>query len=70
MHKATPDISPTDHPIKQWRLSKRLTQQELADRTGIPKGSICNYEQGRSAAPAEALKKIAAVVKCKIEDLI
>lgn len=70
MHKTTPDISPTDHPIKQWRQNKKLTQKELADKTGIPIASIQNWEQGKRKPSAEALKKIAAVVKCKIEDLI
>ncbi|WP_118975656.1 helix-turn-helix domain-containing protein [Taibaiella koreensis] len=34
--------------IKEYRLEKRLTVQELADRSGVSKGLISQIENGRS----------------------
>lgn len=34
--------------IKQLRLSLGLTQQEFADKLGIKRGAIANYELGRN----------------------
>lgn len=36
-----------------------LSQQELADRTGIPRGSISSYVTGRAAVSIEMAYKIA-----------
>ncbi len=37
--------------LKQARLSRGLTQQELAERSGIGQQSISKLERGRSAEP-------------------
>lgn len=39
--------------IKQLRAKHGLSQQDLADRTGIPKGRINNWEQGRGQPKRE-----------------
>jgi transcriptional regulator with XRE-family HTH domain len=33
--------------LKALRLAARLTQRELAERSGIPLGTLVNWEQGR-----------------------
>lgn len=39
-----------------------LTQQSLAERTGMPLGTIRNYEQGRAVPPAAALFAICKAI--------
>lgn len=33
--------------LKRFRKEKNITQNQLAQISGIPKGTICNYEQNR-----------------------
>lgn len=40
--------------IKELRLSLGLTQQEFADRLGIKRGAVANYEIGRNT-PIDAV---------------
>ena len=52
-----PDGPPTDPPgyigeaIRRARLARHLTQEELADLTGLSSQSICRIERGRSRKP-------------------
>ena len=39
--------------VKEMRLKHRLSQQDLADMTGIPKGRINGWEQGKGKPKAE-----------------
>lgn len=42
------EVIPTGDRIKALRQSLGLTQQEFADRIGIKRGAIANYEIGRN----------------------
>ncbi|OFZ49037.1 MAG: hypothetical protein A2381_15640 [Bdellovibrionales bacterium RIFOXYB1_FULL_37_110] len=53
--------------LKQQRINKRLTQQELADRTGLDVGTIKNLEN-KGQCTLLTLIKIAIVLDC-ISDL-
>jgi transcriptional regulator with XRE-family HTH domain len=39
--------------VKELRIKYGLSQQELADKTGIPKGRINNWEQGSGQPKAK-----------------
>lgn len=41
--------------LRETRLSKGLTQEELAWEAGIAQGSISHYEQGRNEIPVAVL---------------
>ena len=45
--------------LKRLRLSKRLTQEELANGTGLAKSSISMYESGRRKPSFEVLEAFA-----------
>lgn len=46
------------HPARKRRLELKLTQAELARRTGIPRNRINDYEAGRRFLSADALAKL------------
>ncbi|MCP1355422.1 helix-turn-helix domain-containing protein [Aneurinibacillus migulanus] len=45
--------------LRQIRKSKKLTQEELANRVSTTKGTISNYENGHSSPPNEMLVLLA-----------
>jgi transcriptional regulator with XRE-family HTH domain len=45
--------------IKQLRNNFNLSQQEIADRTGISRGNISNYEKDRVAPASETIITLA-----------
>lgn len=45
--------------LRQARKSKKLTQEELANRVSTTKGTISNYENGHSSPPNEMLVLLA-----------
>ena len=53
-----------DQRLKQLRKALGLTQQEFADRLGITRGAIANYELGRNS-PIDA----AVILICKTFDV-
>lgn len=58
--------------LKQARLASGLTQAELAEKSGIKKSSISNYEQGRITLDNIAfgtVKKLAEVLDVPLESL-
>lgn len=59
--------------IALLRQEKGMTQKELAEKAEIPTASIAKYETGERNlrfAKAEAVQKIAAVLGCRMEDLL
>lgn len=56
--------------IQAARLRAGLTQQELADRTGISIASISRYENGIQPFSQESLENIAKALGCPVRELI
>lgn len=46
--------------LKEVRKSQKLTQQEVADRLGIPVATYRNWEQGRTTPAGESLSKLSS----------
>jgi DNA-binding XRE family transcriptional regulator len=59
-----------ENPIRVWRHYRELTQQELADRTGISKPYLSQIETGKRTGTAEVLAAIANALGVMIDDLI
>lgn len=56
--------------LVQLRRSKGLSQQALADATGIHVTQIKRYEGGSAQPSMEALKKIAIALDCATDALV
>ena len=55
---------------KEIREGKRLTQDELAKKSGVSRSIICGLETGRTkTTTTKTLFKIAAVLNVSINDL-
>lgn len=55
---------------KEIREGKRLTQDELAKKSGVSRSIICGLETGRmKTTTTKTLFKIAAVLNVSINDL-
>lgn len=50
------------HPVKEARTRKRMTQQHLADLCGVHEATICKIERGASPSLA-TIKLIAQALK-------
>lgn len=59
-----------NNKIKQIRLSKNLTQQQLAEKIGVNQKDISRWETGERNPKLDKLKLIAEALECKLDDLI
>jgi len=56
--------------LKEIRTAAGLTQDKLAEITGISQANICRIENGINIPTIETAKKLAVALNCKIDDLI
>lgn len=56
--------------LKTIRKSKKMTQQQLAEKSGINYANICNYEQGIHEPSFEILEKLKIALDCSYDDLL
>ena len=52
------------------RLLASMSAQEAADRIGVSKTNVLNWEHGKTRPRVARLKKIAAVYGCSVADLL
>lgn len=51
-----------DHPLKAWRSARRLTHQELADRSGVSRPYIALIETDKRAGTLDTFERLARVL--------
>lgn len=59
--------------LKELRIAKGYSQNQLVSLSGVSRSLICKYESGEkniNRAAAETLYKIAQILNCNIEDLL
>ena len=56
--------------IKQARKAQGLTQQALADRLGVHRSTVANYELTRRRPSLEELKEVARILHVDINYLV
>jgi transcriptional regulator with XRE-family HTH domain len=56
--------------LKEVRELRRLSQHDLADRSGISLSQISRYERGESDPTADALTRIAKTLEVSIDYLV
>ncbi len=55
--------------LKEYREKAKLTQDKLAEKTGVTRQTIISIESGKYVPSLELALKFAKMFKCKIEDL-
>ncbi len=55
--------------LTEARQRAGLTQEELGQRTGTPRSSIANWEQGGTAIPLEKAKPLCEALGISLEQL-
>lgn len=58
------------HNLRNARLSKGLTQREVAELLGITNSTYCGYEIGKRQPDVAKIKEISAVLHITADDLI
>ena len=56
--------------IKRERISKNLTQLQLAKKLGVSKQTICDWEKGRSVPSYIKLKHLSEILQKPIDYLL
>jgi len=56
--------------LRECREKKKMTQQELAEKTGFSRGSIINWEKGIRIPNADILKKLAEALGVTVSYLM
>ena len=56
--------------IREARILKKMTQEELAEAVGVAPAMISRYESGRVFPPVEKIQRISSVVGVPVEDLL
>jgi transcriptional regulator with XRE-family HTH domain len=58
------------HFIKEWRKSRGLTQEQLAERIGVAVSTISQLETGKQGYSQPTLEAIADALGCEPADLL
>ena len=56
--------------LSELRKAAGLTQQQLADRLGVKRTVVTNWETGVNSTPTKYLLALAEVLGCTVEDLL
>lgn len=56
--------------IKEMRKQLNLTQGDLANQLSVTQGAVSQWESGLTNPTLEMLVKIAAVLRCTVDELL
>lgn len=56
--------------MKEIRLARGMTQQQLADAVGITDAAVCQHENGTREPNLELIRKYCSVLHCTLDELI
>ncbi len=56
--------------VRSWRLKRKYTIKDLAEKTGIKYYTLLRYEQGICGIPDEELQTIADALSVSLSDLL
>jgi HTH-type transcriptional regulator, competence development regulator len=56
--------------IRDLRIKRDLTQDQLGEMLGMKRANIANYEAGRNVPPADILSNIADIFKVSVDYLL
>lgn len=55
--------------MKEMRLAKGLTQEEVAEKLGISQEVVSQYETGKRSIKLDLAKRFAELYECNVDDL-
>ena len=56
--------------IKKYRVSKSMSQEDLADHLNVTRQAVSNWETGKTQPDIETLHNISMILDVSIEELI
>jgi transcriptional regulator with XRE-family HTH domain len=56
--------------IKEWRVFRNLTQEQLAERVGMSPANVSLIERGLQSYTQETLEAFAQALTCEVVDLL
>lgn len=56
--------------IKEYRVNANMTQVELAQKLKVSKSTVAMWETGRRTPRLSALKKLSAVLRVTVDELV
>ena len=56
--------------LRQKREERRMTQADLAERLGVSRQNVCNYETGYKIPPLKVVVAAADVFRCSTDEMI
>lgn len=56
--------------LQRMRKARGITQEELAQRIGVPRPSYANIESGRQRIPIDIVWRAAVVLRVKVDALV
>ena len=56
--------------LKEIRLARGMTQEELAKKTGVSQSQIARYENGDCEPTLDTLRKLSKELNCTLDELI
>jgi DNA-binding XRE family transcriptional regulator len=59
-----------ESPVRVWREYRELTQQALAEQSGVNRVQIANIEAGQATGSVATLRKLADALGLTIDDLV
>ncbi|MFP4561610.1 MAG: helix-turn-helix transcriptional regulator [Thiohalorhabdus sp.] len=63
-------LSGEEHPVRVWRVYRGLTQEDLAQATGVGKSYISQLEAGKESGSLRFTRTLAEALEVGMEDLI
>ncbi len=60
----------SEQPLPVWRKYRDLSQQELADKSGVTQAYIAQIETGKKEGGVKTLKKLANALSISLDDLV
>lgn len=65
-------LTPRNPPrifLREWRLHRDMTQEELAERIGADKGTLSKWENAKRGMNTDILAELAFALRCTVPDL-
>ena len=56
--------------LKEIRLARGMTQEQLANICGLEQSRIARYESGKREPDLDTLRKLAEALDCTLDELI